>query len=252
VAAARGVGVSVAAAWGVGVGSVAAARPRDGGGGTSTPARAPPPENVLRRAGLGDLRETAAGVDARRAGLGERREAAGVDARLGLGARVEDVIDARRTGLGARVEDVIDARRGLGSRTPRARRAAASAAPVASRAIGDGDRARRAAARGGEKKKLRPSPRLPRVTSRMLAVAATASRTALFISDKSALLSRDRGDRGDARRGDVRSWASLRSASSSVEQRSNSWLPGLSSTLLISSFLVGCSTGCDVASSMLR
>ena len=151
--------------------------PRGGGGGTTTPARDPPPENVRRRAGLGERREI--GVDARLAGLGDRRE-------------TEVGVDARR------------------------RRAAASAAPVAWRAIGDGDRARRAAARGGEKKK--PSP--PRGDAFL--TSATASRTADFISRRSPLLSRDRGDRGEVRRCGDRSWASLRSASSSVEQRRSS------------------------------
>ena len=151
--------------------------PRGGGGGTTTPARDPPPENVRRRAGLGERREI--GVDARLAGLGDRRV-------------TEVGVDARR------------------------RRAAASAAPVAWRAIGDGDRARRAAARGGEKKK--PSP--PRGDAFL--TSATASRTADFISRRSPLLSRDRGDRGEVRRCGDRSWASLRSASSSVEQRRSS------------------------------
>ena len=94
--------------------------PRGGGGGTTTPARDPPPENVRRRAGLGERREI--GVDARLAGLGDRRV-------------TEVGVDARR------------------------RRAAASAAPVAWRAMGEGDLVWRAAALGGEKKK--PSP--PRV-----------------------------------------------------------------------------------------
>ena len=160
--------------------------PRGGGGGTTTPARDPPPENVRRRAGLGERREI--GVDARLAGLGDRRE-------------TEVGVDARR------------------------RRAAASAAPVAWRAIGDGDRAPRAAARGGEKKK--PSP--PRGDAFL--TSATASRTADFISRRSPLLSRDRGDRGDVRRCGDRSWASLRSASSSVEHRRSSWLPFESRTL---------------------
>ena len=151
--------------------------PNGGGGGTTTPARDPPPENVRRRAGLGERREI--GVDARLAGLGDRRE-------------TEVGVEARR------------------------RRAAASAAPVAWRAIGDGDRARRAAARGGEKKK--PSP--PRGDAFL--TSATASRTADFISRRSPLLSRDRGDRGEVRRCGDRSWASLRSASSSVEQRRSS------------------------------
>ena len=154
--------------------------PRGGGGGTTTPARDPPPENVRRRAGLGERREI--GVDARLAGLGDRRE-------------TEVGVDARR------------------------RRAAASAAPVAWRAIGDGDRAWRAAARGGEKKKPSP-PRPPRGDA--FRTSATASRTADFISRRSPLLSRDRGDRGEVRRCGDRSWASLRSASSSVEQRRSS------------------------------
>jgi len=162
--------------------------PRGGGGGTSTPARdPPPPENVRRRAGLGERREI--GVDARLAGLGERRE-------------TEVGVDARR------------------------RRAAASAAPVPWRAMGDGDLVvRRAAARGGEKKK--PSP--PR--GEAFLTSATASRTADFISRRSPLLSRDRGDRGEVRRCGDRSCASLRSASSSVEQRRSSWLPFESRTL---------------------
>ena len=152
--------------------------PRGGGGGTTTPARDPPPENVRRRAGLGERREI--GVDARLAGLGDRRE-------------TEVGVDARR------------------------RRAAASAAPVAWRAMGDGDLVvRRAAARGGEKKK--PSP--PR--GEAFLTSATASRTADFISRRSPLLSRDRGDRGEVRRCGDRSCASLRSASSSVEQRRSS------------------------------
>ena len=151
--------------------------PRGGGGGTTTPARDPPPENVRRRAGLGERREI--GVDARLAGLGDRRE-------------TEVGVDARR------------------------RRAAASAAPVAWRAIGDGDLVWRAAARGGEKKK--PSP--PRGDAFL--TSATASRTADFISRRSPLLSRDRGDRGEVRRCGDRSCASLRSASSSVEQRRSS------------------------------
>ena len=155
--------------------------PRGGGGGTTTPARdPPPPENVRRRAGLGERREI--GVDARLAGLGDRRV-------------TEVGVDARR------------------------RRAAASAAPVAWRAMGDGDLVvRRAAARGGEKKK--PSSPLPRGDA--FRTSATASRTADFISRRSPLLSRDRGDRGDVRRCGDRSWASLRSASSSVEQRRSS------------------------------
>ena len=153
--------------------------PRGGGGGTTTPARdPPPPENVRRRAGLGERREI--GVDARLAGLGDRRV-------------TEVGVEARR------------------------RRAAASAAPVAWRAMGDGDLVvRRAAARGGEKKK--PSP--PRGDAFL--TSATASRTADFISRRSPLLSRDRGDRGEVRRCGDRSWASLRSASSSVEQRRSS------------------------------
>ena len=153
--------------------------PSGGGGGMTTPARdPPPPENVRRRAGLGERREI--GVDARLAGLGDRRE-------------TEVGVDARR------------------------RRAAASAAPVAWRAMGDGDLVvRRAAARGGEKKK--PSP--PR--GEAFLTSATASRTADFISRRSPLLSRDRGDRGEVRRCGDRSWASLRSASSSVEQRRSS------------------------------
>ena len=155
--------------------------PRGGGGGTTTPARDPPPENVRRRAGLGERREI--GVDARLAGLGDRRE-------------TEVGVDARR------------------------RRAAASAAPVAWRAMGDGDRAPRAAARGGEKKKPSP-PRPPRGDAFL--TSATASRTADFISRRSPLLSRDRGDRGEVRRCGDRSWASRRSASSSVEQRRSSW-----------------------------
>ena len=116
----------------------------------------------------------------------------------------------RRAGLGERREtDVgVDARR---------RRAAASAAPVAWRAMGAGDLVvRRAAARGGEKKK--PSP--PR--GEAFLTSATASRTADFISRRSPLLSRDRGDRGEVRRCGDRSCASLRSASSSVEQRRSS------------------------------
>ena len=153
--------------------------PRGGGGGTTTPARAPPPENVRRRAGLGERREI--GVDARLAGLGDRRE----------------------TDVG------VEARR---------RRAAASAAPVAWRAMGDGDLVWRAAARGGEKKK--PSP--PLLRGDAFLTSATASRTADFISRRSPLLSRDRGDRGEVRRCGDRSWASLRSASSSVEQRRSS------------------------------
>ena len=52
--------------------------------------------------------------------------------------------------------------------------------------------------------------------------SATASRTADFISRRSPLLSRDRGDRGDVRRCGDRSCASRRSASSSVEQRRSS------------------------------
>ena len=101
---------AAASRGGVGVVGVEARAegPRGGGGGTTTPARDPPPENVRRRAGLGERREI--GVDARLAGLGDRRV-------------TEVGVDARR------------------------RRAAASAAPVAWRAIGDGDRARRAAAR---------------------------------------------------------------------------------------------------------
>ena len=154
--------------------------PSGGGGGTTTPARDPPPENVRRRAGLGERREI--GVDARLAGLGERRE-------------TEVGVDARR------------------------RRAAASAAPVAWRAMGDGDRAPRAAARGGEKKKPSP-PRPPRGDAFL--TSATASRTADFISRRSPLLSRDRGDRGEVRRCGDRSWAFLRSASSSLEQRRSS------------------------------
>ena len=156
--------------------------PRGGGGGTTTPARdPPPPENVRRRAGLGERREI--GVDARLAGLGDRRE-------------TEVGVDARR------------------------RRAAASAAPVAWRAMGDGDLVvRRAAARGGEKKKPSP-PRPPRGDAFL--TSATASRTTDFISRRSPLLSRDRGDRGEVRRCGDRSWASLRSASSSVEQRRSS------------------------------
>ena len=172
---------AAASRGGVGVVGVEARAegPRGGGGGTTTPARdPPPPENVRRRAGLGERREI--GVDARLAGLGDRRE-------------TEVGVDARR------------------------RRAAASAAPVAWRAIGDGDLVvRRAAARGGEKKK--PSP--PRGDA--FRTSATASRTADFISRRSPLLSRDRGDRGDVRRCGDRSWASLRSASSSVEQRRSS------------------------------
>ena len=115
----------------------------------------------------------------------------------------------RRAGLGDRRETEVgvEARR---------RRAAASAAPVAWRAIGDGDRARRAAARGGEKKK--PSP--PRGDAFL--TSATASRTADFISRRSPLLSRDRGDRGEVRRCGDRSWASRRSANSSVEHRRSS------------------------------
>ena len=171
---------TAAARGGVGVVGVEARAegPRGGGGGTTTPARdPPPPENVRRRAGLGERREI--GVDARLAGLGDRRE-------------TEVGVEARR------------------------RRAAASAAPVAWRAMGDGDRTRRAAARGGEKKK--PSP--PRGDAFL--TSATASRTADFISRRSPLLSRDRGDRGEVRRCGDRSWASLRSASSSVEQRRSS------------------------------
>ena len=181
---------TAAARGGVGVVGVEARAegPRGGGGGTTTPARAPPPENVRRRAGLGERREI--GVDARLAGLGERRE-------------TEVGVDARR------------------------RRAAASAAPVPWRAMGDGDLVvRRAAARGGEKKK--PSP--PRGDA--FRTSATASRTADFISRRSPLLSRDRGDRGEGRRCGDRSWASLRSASSSVEQRRSSWLPFESSRTL--------------------
>ena len=172
---------AAASRGGVGVVGVDAREegPRGGGGGTTTPARDPPPENVRRRAGLGERREI--GVDARLAGLGDRRE----------------------TDVG------VDARR---------RRAAASAAPVAWRAIGDGDRAPRAA-RGGEKKKPSP-PRPPRGDAFL--TSATASRTADFISRRSPLLSRDRGDRGEVRRCGDRSWASLRSASSSVEQRRSS------------------------------
>ena len=174
-----GVGVNAArpAASGVVGVDARAEGPRGGGGGTTTPARAPPPENVRRRAGLGERREI--GVDARLAGLGDRRE----------------------TDVG------VEARR---------RRAAASAAPVAWRAIGDGDLVWRAAARGGEKKK--PSP--PRGDAFL--TSATASRTADFISRRSPLLSRDRGDRGEVRRCGDRSCASLRSASSSVEQRRSS------------------------------
>ena len=170
---------AAASRGGVGVVGVEAREegPRGGGGGTTTPARDPPPENVRRRAGLGERREI--GVDARLAGLGDRRE-------------TEVGVEARR------------------------RRAAASAAPVAWRAIGDGDRAPRAAARGGEKKK--PSP--PRGDAFL--TSATASRTADFISRRSPLLSRDRGDRGEVRRCGDRSCASLRSASSSVEQRRSS------------------------------
>ena len=176
-AAARGVDAARVAESGV-VGVEARAEgPRGGGGGTTTPARAPPPENVRRRAGLGERREI--GVDARLAGLGDRRE-------------TEVGVEARR------------------------RRAAASAAPVAWRAIGDGDRVRRAVARGGEKKK--PSP--PRGDA--FRTSATASRTADFISRRSPLLSRDRGDRGEVRRCGDRSCASRRSASSSVEQRRSS------------------------------
>ena len=174
---------TAAARGGVGVDAVAvrAVGPNGGGGGTTTPARdPPPPENVRRRAGLGERRETA-GVDARLAGLGDRRE-------------TEVGVEARR------------------------RRAAASAAPVAWRAIGDGDLVWRAAARGGEKKK--PSPPLPRGDAFL--TSATASRTADFISRRSPLLSRDRGDRGEVRRCGDRSWASLRSANSSVEQRRSS------------------------------
>ena len=173
---------AAASRGGVGVVGVEARAegPRGGGGGTTTPARdPPPPENVRRRAGLGERRETA-GVDARLAGLGDRRV-------------TEVGVDARR------------------------RRAAASAAPVAWRAMGDGDLVvRRAAARGGEKKK--PSP--PRGDAFL--TSATASRTADFISRRSPLLSRDRGDRGEVRRCGDRSWASRRSASSSVEQRRSS------------------------------
>ena len=176
-----GVGVEAARVAESGVVGVEARAegPRGGGGGTTTPARdPPPPENVRRRAGLGERREI--GVDARLAGLGDRRE-------------TEVGVDARR------------------------RRAAASAAPVAWRAMGDGDLVvRRAAARGGEKKK--PSP--PR--GEAFLTSATASRTADFISRRSPLLSRDRGDRGEVRRCGDRSWASLRSASSSVEQRRSS------------------------------
>ena len=181
-AAARGVGVEAARPAESGVVGVEARAegPRGGGGGTTTPARDPPPENVRRRAGLGERREI--GVDARLAGLGDRRE-------------TEVGVDARR------------------------RRAAASAAPVAWRAMGDGDRTWRAAARGGEKKKPSP-PRPPRGDAFL--TSATASRTADFISRRSPLLSRDRGDRGEVRRCGDRSWASLRSASSSVEQRRSS------------------------------
>ena len=170
---------AAASRGGVGVVGVEARAegPRGGGGGTTTPARDPPPENVRRRAGLGERREI--GVDARLAGLGDRRE-------------TEVGVDARR------------------------RQAAASASPVAWRAMGDGDRARRAAARGGEKKK--PSP----LRGDAFLTSATASRTADFISRRSPLLSRDRGDRGEVRRCGDRSWASLRSASSSVEQRRSS------------------------------
>ena len=178
-AAARGVDAARVAESGV-VGVEARAEgPRGGGGGTTTPARdPPPPENVRRRAGLGERREI--GVDARLAGLGDRRE-------------TEVGVDARR------------------------RRAAASAAPVAWRAMGDGDLVvRRAVARGGEKKK--PSP--PRGDA--FRTSATASRTADFISRRSPLLSRDRGDRGEVRRCGDRSCASRRSASSSVEQRRSS------------------------------
>ena len=119
-AAARGVDAARVAESGV-VGVEARAEgPRGGGGGTTTPARdPPPPENVRRRAGLGERREI--GVDARLAGLGDRRV-------------TEVGVEARR------------------------RRAAASAAPVAWRAMGDGDLVvRRAAARGGEKKKPPPT-----------------------------------------------------------------------------------------------
>ena len=180
-AAARGVDAARVAESGV-VGVEARAEgPRGGGGGTTTPARDPPPENVRRRAGLGERREI--GVDARLAGLGDRRV-------------TEVGVDARR------------------------RRAAASAAPVAWRAMGDGDLVVRwAAARGGEKKKQSP-PRPPRGDAFL--TSATASRTADFISRRSPLLSRDRGDRGDVRRCGDRSWAFLRSASSSVEQRRSS------------------------------
>ena len=171
-----GVGVDAARVAESGVVGVEARAegPSGGGGGTTTPARdPPPPENVRRRAGLGERREI--GVDARLAGLGDRRE-------------TEVGVDARR------------------------RRAAASAAPVAWRAMGDGDLVvRRAAARGGEKKK--PSP--PRGDA--FRTSATASRTADFISRRSPLLSRG-GDRGEVRRCGDRSWASRRSASSSVEQ----------------------------------
>ena len=172
---------AAASRGGVGVVGVEARTegPSGGGGGTTTPARDPPPENVRRRAGLGDRREI--GVDARLAGLGDHRE-------------TEVGVDARR------------------------RRAAASAAPVAWRAMGDGDLVWRAAACGGEKKK--PSP--PRPRGDAFLTSATASRTADFISRRSPLLSRDRGDRGEVRRCGDRSWASLRSASSSVEQRRSS------------------------------
>ena len=174
-----GVGVDAARVAESGVVGVEARAegPSGGGGGTTTPARAPPPENVRRRAGLGERREI--GVDARLAGLGDLRE-------------TEVGVDARR------------------------RRAAASAAPVAWRAMGDGDLVVRRAAARDEKKK--PSP--PRGDA--FRTSATASRTADFISRRSPLLSRDRGDRGEVRRCGDRSWASRRSASSSVEQRRSS------------------------------
>ena len=168
----------VEAESGVGGVEARAEGPRGGGGGTTTPARdPPPPENVRRRAGLGERREI--GVDACLAGLGDRRV-------------TEVGVDARR------------------------RRAAASAAPVAWRAMGDGDLVVRRAAARDEKKK--PSP--PRGDAFL--TSATASRTADFISRRSPLLSRDRGDRGEVRRCGDRSCASRRSASSSVEQRRSS------------------------------
>ena len=149
-----------------------------GGGGTTTPARDPPPENVRRRAGLGERREI--GVDARLAGLGDRRE-------------TEVGVEARR------------------------RRAAASAAPVAWRAIGDGDRAWRAAARGGEKKK--PSRPPPRATPSSPRRRLRARQTSL--PEVAAVEPRPRRPRRGPplRRPEL---GVLRSASSSVEQRRSS------------------------------